>query len=52
MNCSQNCQCQNGANCSTVDGSCDCTPGFTGDLCNERESKLINTQTHVIGFIL
>ena len=46
VNCSQTCQCQNEATCSAVDGSCNCTAGFTGETCNEREFKDLYTYTH------
>ena len=45
VNCSQTCQCQNEATCSAVDGSCNCTAGFTGEMCNEREFKDLHTHT-------
>lgn len=28
--CQENCECQNGALCNPVDGSCNCTHGFKG----------------------
>ena len=43
VNCSQTCQCQNEATCSAVDGSCECTAGFTGELCSDREFKDLYT---------
>lgn len=31
--CAKKCQCQNGAACDPVRGTCTCPPGFTGDSC-------------------
>ncbi|XP_058426093.1 N-acetylglucosamine-1-phosphodiester alpha-N-acetylglucosaminidase isoform X2 [Diceros bicornis minor] len=31
--CAEKCQCQNGATCDPVQGTCTCPPGFTGDAC-------------------
>ncbi|KAF6125933.1 N-acetylglucosamine-1-phosphodiester alpha-N-acetylglucosaminidase [Phyllostomus discolor] len=31
--CAKKCQCQNGATCDPVLGTCTCPPGFTGDSC-------------------
>lgn len=31
--CQQQCMCMNGADCYHVDGSCQCTNGWTGALC-------------------
>ena len=52
VNCSQTCQCQNEATCSAVDGSCNCTAGFTGEMCNEREFKDLYTHTHTHTLLL
>ena len=35
-NCQQECQCQNGASCNHVDGTCICSAGYTGTTCSER----------------
>ena len=39
-NCSQTCQCQNGAACNAVDGSCTCRPSYHGPLCDQGKDKL------------
>ena len=36
--CKQQCQCENEATCDSVDGSCDCVPGYTGRLCQNSKS--------------
>ena len=33
QDCTQQCQCQNGASCNAVNGSCTCTAGYTGVNC-------------------
>jgi len=35
-NCEQECQCQNGANCNHVDGTCVCSAGYMGTTCSDR----------------
>lgn len=35
--CSQTCECQNGARCDHVSGRCSCTAGWTGAICHLRE---------------
>lgn len=32
------CQCANHSICNPMDGSCDCSPGWTGSDCTKRES--------------
>ncbi|KAK4820737.1 hypothetical protein QYF61_004418, partial [Mycteria americana] len=34
--CTQRCDCQNGAKCYHVNGACMCDPGFKGIYCQER----------------
>ena len=34
-NCGQECQCQNGASCNHVDGTCICSAGYMGITCSE-----------------
>ncbi|PRD22151.1 UNVERIFIED_CONTAM: Multiple epidermal growth factor-like domains protein 11 [Trichonephila clavipes] len=32
QDCAQKCECENGATCNPVDGSCTCTPGYKGKI--------------------
>ena len=41
INCSQPCQCQNGATCNNIDGSCSCTIGYTGTICDMSKSNCL-----------
>ncbi|XP_071942934.1 uncharacterized protein [Antedon mediterranea] len=33
LNCLGNCECQNGATCNPINGSCTCPDGYTGEFC-------------------
>ena len=35
--CKAKCSCENGANCSKSDGSCDCPPGYIGASCSQSK---------------
>ena len=34
--CTQQCDCDNGASCDREDGTCHCEPGFVGDKCQNE----------------
>ena len=51
--CLQTCQCQNGASCNAVDGSCTCTAGVRGVNCETSKSQFtppngINTRAETV----
>ena len=35
--CSEECECQNGASCDDLTGQCNCTAGWMGETCNESK---------------
>ena len=41
--CRGSCDCNKRGDCSSVDGSCDCDPGWIGDSCEMSKSLLIYT---------
>ena len=36
--CLKNCQCQNNGLCNSINGECDCPPGWIGDYCDIGEN--------------
>lgn len=43
LNCTETCDCYNGAGCSHEDGTCICAPGFTGQRCENRGKSYMYT---------
>jgi len=35
------CQCENGATCDPVEGHCNCTEGWMGQMCDQRKSCFV-----------
>ena len=44
--CINECACSVNGNCSPVDGSCDCNPGYTGSTCSSGLSELFLVGPH------
>ena len=45
IQCLQVCSCENNAACDSANGTCTCTPGWTGLLCENRQFDML----HILG---